>query len=146
MDYRHVAIVVSDLRAAEEFYRETFDMDVLGRESWGVDGVSYALRPDKGWDDAEAAGVDLQFVALRHGEVVFALIAGDAPSGQVFALGLVMDAAEIADVRARLGTQGVLADEPEFLEFSDPFGIRWQISTDHEFLHAGQIADRWLEV
>lgn len=57
-----------------------------------------------------------------------------------------MDTAEIVDVRARLAGEGVLAEGPEFLEFSDPFGIRWQISTNHEFLHAGQIADRWLQV
>lgn len=146
MDYKHVALMVSDLRAAEDFYRETFGMDVLGRESWGEDGMSYALRPDKGWDEAEAAGVDLQFAALYRGDVVLALIAGDAQPGQVFALGLVMDAGEIADVRAQLSDEGVLADEPEFLEFFDPFGIRWQISTSREFLHAGQIADRWLEI
>ncbi len=121
-------------------------MDVLGRESWGDDGMSYALRPDKGWDEAEAAGVDLQFAALRRGEVVLALIAGDVQPGQVFALGLVMDAAEIAEVRSQLGNEGVVADEPEFLEFFDPFGIRWQISTNREFLHAGQIADRWLDI
>ena len=138
--------MVSDLRAAEDFYRETFGMDVLGRESWGEDGMSYALRPDKGWDEAEAAGVDLQFAALHRGDVVLALIAGDAQPGQVFAMGLVMDAAEIADVRAQLSDEGVLADEPEFLEFFDPFGIRWQISISREFLHAGQIADRWLEI
>lgn len=146
LDFRHVALMVSDLRAAEDFYRDTFDLEVLGRESWGEDGNSYALRPDKGWDDAEAAGIELQFVALRRGDVVLALLAGDAQPGQVFALGLVMDTAEIVDVRARLAGEGVLAEGPEFLEFSDPFGIRWQISTNHEFLHAGQIADRWLQV
>jgi catechol 2,3-dioxygenase-like lactoylglutathione lyase family enzyme len=146
LDYRHVAIVVSDLRAAEDFYRETLGMDVLGRESWGEDGLSYALRPDKGWDDAEAAGVDLQLAALRRDEVVLALFSGDAQPGQVFALGLVMDASGIANVRARLEDGGVIADEPEFLEFFDPFGIRWQISTNREFLHAGQIADRWLDI
>ncbi len=138
--------MVSDLRAAEDFYRETFAMEVLGRESRGADGMTYALRPDKGWDDAKAAGVDLQFVALRRGDVVLALMAGDTQPGQVFAMGLVMEATEIADVRSRLGDDGVLADEPEFLEFYDPFGIRWQISTNRDFLHAGQIANRWLDI
>ena len=146
MKFRHVALEVSDLRAAEDFYCETFGMDVLGRESRDEDGVSYALRPDKGWDEAEAAGVIVQFSALRRGQVVLALFAGDSPPGQVFALGLVMDAAEIAEVRARLGDRDVVADDPEYLEFFDPFGIRWQVSTNHEFLHAGQIADRWLAI
>ena len=146
MDFRHVGLVVSDLRAAERFYRETFDMELLGRESWGNDGNSYALRPDKGWDDAEAAGVDLHFVAVRRDQVVLALFTGDAQPGQVFAMGLVMDAAEIADLRVRLAGEGVLSERNDFVEFLDPFGIRWQISTSREFLHAGQIADRWIEI
>ena len=121
-------------------------MAVLGREAWGPDGVAYALRPDKGWDDAEAAGIDLQFVALRRDNVILALVAGDPHPDQVFALGLVMDAADIAEVRARLPEGVTLAEEPDYLEFFDPFGVRWQISTDRDFRHAGQIADRWLDV
>lgn len=146
MDYRHVALMVPDLRAAEAYYCEVFDMDVLGRETWGDDGQTYALRPEKGWDDAEAAGVDLRFVSLRRDNVVLALMAGDAQPGQVFALGLVMEATAIAEVRARLDDEGVLAGGEGFLEFFDPFGIRWQITTNREFLHAGQIAGRWLEI
>jgi hypothetical protein len=53
-----------------------------------------------------------------------------------------MDAAEIADLRVRLAGEGVLSERTDFVEFLDPFGIRWQISTSREFLHAGQIADR----
>ena len=146
MDYRHVALVVPDLRAAETFYRETFDMTVLGREAWGEDGDAYALRPDKGWDDAVAAGIDLQFVALRRDNVTLALLAGDPHLDQVFALGLVMDATDIAEVRTRLPAEVTVVEEPDYLEFFDPFGLRWQISTDRDFLHAGQIADRWLDV
>ena len=146
MDYRHVALVVPDLRAAETFYRETFDMTVLGREAWGEDGDAYALRPDKGWDDAVAAGIDLQFVALRRDNVTLALLAGDSHLDQVFALGLVMDATDIAEVRTRLPAEVTVVEEPDYLEFFDPFGLRWQISTDRDFLHAGQIADRWLDV
>ena len=146
MHYRHVALVVPDLRAAETFYRETFDMTVLGREAWGEDGDAYALRPDKGWDDAVAAGIDLQFVALRRDNVTLALLAGDPHLDQVFALGLVMDATDIAEVRTRLPAEVTVVEEPDYLEFFDPFGLRWQISTDRDFLHAGQIADRWLDV
>ena len=141
-----MALMVSDLRAAEDFDRATFDMDVLGRESWAEDGLSYALRPDKGWDDAEAAGIDLRFVALRRDSVVFALLAGDVQPGQVFAVGLVMKADEISEVRSHLADETVMGEGPEFLEFFDPFGVRWQISTSREFLHAGQIAGRWIDV
>jgi catechol 2,3-dioxygenase-like lactoylglutathione lyase family enzyme len=42
VDYKHVALVVPDLRVAETFYRVTFDMTVLGREAWGEDGEARA--------------------------------------------------------------------------------------------------------
>ncbi len=145
MDYRHLALVVPDLREAERFYRETFDMTVLGRETWGEDGETYALRPDKGWDDAEGAGVVIGFVALQRDEVTLALMAGDAAPGQVLAIGLVMDSGEIAHVRSRLAVM-LIADRADYLEFFDPFGVRWQLSTDRDFKHAGQIADRWIEL
>ncbi len=146
MDYRHVALIVSDLRSAEGFYRDTFDMSVLGRETWGEDGQTYALRPDKGWGDAADAGVEIQFVALRRDNVVLALIAGDATAGQVFALGLVTSADEIGRVRRRLADVVVMADKPDYLEFLDPFGLRWQLTTSRDFLHAGEIANRWVDI
>lgn len=146
MDYRHVALVVAELRAAEAFYRDVFEMTVLGRETWGEDGRTYALRPDKGWDDAIDAGVEIGFVALRRDNVTLALMAGEATTGQVFALGLVMDTDEIARVRQRIADGSVAVDEPDYLEFFDPFGLRWQLTTTRDFLHAGQIADRWVEI
>lgn len=146
MDYRHLALVVDDLRAAETLYRRVFSMEIIGREAWGENGLAYALRPDKGWDEAIAADVDIQFVALRRDDVIVALLKGDASPGQLFAVGLVMDAEEISQVRDRLGPDPVLVDQPEHLEFFDPFGVRWQISTDSDFRHAGDIADRWIDL
>lgn len=121
-------------------------MTVLGRETWGEDGQTYALRPGKGWDEAESAGVDIRFVALRRENVTLALMAGEASPGQILAIGLVMDLAEISRVRKRLDAVTPIADEADYLEFLDPFGVRWQLTTSRDFLHAGQIADRWVEV
>lgn len=145
MDFRHLALSVPDLRAAEEYYREVFAMDLIGRESWGSDGVAYALSPDKGWDDAEAAGIELQFVALVRDNVILALFAGDG-SRQVQIVGLVLSEAEIAAVRSRLSGDEVMVEHNDYLEFLDPFELRWQLATDREFTHAGELADRWLEV
>lgn len=146
MDYRHVAVVVDDLKSAEAFYSHTFDMTVIGRETWGEDGQTYALRPDKGWDDAVEAGVEIGFVALRRDEVTLALMAGDPTAGQIFAIGLVMSSEEIGQVRSRLADGLAINDRLDYLEFFDPFGLRWQLTTSREFLHAGDIADRWVEI
>ena len=145
MDIRHLALFVPDLRAAEDYYRHVFAMELIGRESWGDDGVSYALPADKGWDEAEAAGVTLRFVALRRDTAILALFAGDVPLGQVYAVGLVMSGQEIGEVASRIDPGTVIAGDDRYLEFMDPFAVRWQISTDRNFVHAGA-SGRWLEV
>jgi len=41
----------------------------------------------------------------------------------------------------------VETDEPDSLEFRDPYRISWQISVpENEFRTAGDFADRWLEL
>lgn len=145
--FRHLAIVVPDPRAAEEYYCRVFAMEVVGREAEAADGEWYSLPPDKGWADAEAAGIELGFVALRRDHVVLPLFRGPAIPGQIHAVGLVMDAQSIGELRARLPASATVeAAEPAYLEFVDPFGIRWQISTNRRFRTSGDISGRWLEV
>ena len=84
---RHIALFVPDLREAEEYYQSLFGMELIGREAELEDGLWYTLPLDKSWDDAEAAGIELGMLALRKGEIVLALFSGDAPQGQVFAIG-----------------------------------------------------------
>jgi catechol 2,3-dioxygenase-like lactoylglutathione lyase family enzyme len=33
ISFRHLALVVPDLRAAEDYYRSIFDMELIGREA-----------------------------------------------------------------------------------------------------------------
>ncbi|MEO6578615.1 MAG: hypothetical protein ABIO99_06935 [Candidatus Limnocylindria bacterium] len=54
---------------------------------------------------------------------------------------------DILGVRLRLSQNAtIVADGPDYLEFVDPFAVRWQISTDRRFRTAGDIAGRWLAV
>jgi catechol 2,3-dioxygenase-like lactoylglutathione lyase family enzyme len=143
---RHIAVCVADLRAAEEFYQPLFEMELIGREAKLGDGSWYTLPLEKSWEDAEAAGVRLGMLALRRGEFVLALIQGDAPQGQVFAIGLSLSAEEIAGVRARLPAEAaVLHAEPDALVFRDRYQIEWQITVPgNAFRTAGDLADRWI--
>jgi len=146
--FRHLALVVPDLRAAEAYYRAVFGMDLIGREARLGDGLWYTLPPDKGWEDADAAGVDLGMVALRTDGVVLALFKGDASPGQVYVVGLTMSPEEIVDVRARLPEAAeVRRSAPDYLEFHDPYQITWQISAPgSEFRSSGPAAGRWLQL
>jgi catechol 2,3-dioxygenase-like lactoylglutathione lyase family enzyme len=145
---RHVALIVPDLRAAERYYQSVFDMELIGREAELADGLWYTLPFDKDWDEAEAAGIELGMLGLRKGAMVLALFRGDAPPGQVFAIGLRMPADEIAMVRTRLPKDAeVTPDKPDHLEFHDPYQIMWQISVPgEEFRTSGDFANRWLKL
>ena len=145
---RHIALFVPDLRTAERYYQSIFDMELIGREAELADGLWYTLPFDKGWDEAEAAGIELDMLGLRKDEFGLALFRGDAPPGQVNVIGLRMPIDEIARVRTRLpGDTQVLEDEPDYLEFRDPYQITWQIMLpESKFSTAGDIANRWLKL
>jgi hypothetical protein len=143
-----IALFVADLRGAEHYYRTVFDMALVGREAELPDGLWYTLPPGKSWEDADAAGIKLGMLALRKDEFVLALFRGDAPTGQVNAIGLSMPLAQITGVRASLpeGTP-VIEATPDHLEFIDPYQITWQISLPRtEFRTAGDFANRWLNL
>lgn len=145
---RHIALFVPDLRTAENYYQSIFDMELIGREAELADGLWYTLPFDKGWDEAEAAGIKLDMLGLRKDDFALAFFRGNAPAGQVNVIGLRMPMEEIAKIRARLprDTQ-VLEDKPDYLEFRDPYLITWQIMfPGSKFSTSGVFANRWLKL
>lgn len=62
---RHIALFAPDLRSAEHYYQSVFDMKLIGREAELSDGLWYTLPFDKGWDEAEAAGIELSTATLK---------------------------------------------------------------------------------
>lgn len=143
---RHIALVVPDLRAAEGYYRCVFGMGLIGREAELADGLWYTLPLDKGWDEAEAAGIKLDMVGLRKAAFVLALFRGLASPGQVAFIGVQMPQEEVVGIRARLPEETLISgDDPTRLEFTDPYQITWQIfPPGDEFRTAGDWASRWL--
>jgi catechol 2,3-dioxygenase-like lactoylglutathione lyase family enzyme len=145
---RHIALVVPNLREAEEYYQSIFQMELIGRETDLGDGQWYTLPVGKGWEDAEAAGIELKMLALRKGDVVLALFSGPHPSGQVFAIGLAMPQAQVAEVRNQLPPDAeVIVDQKEQFNFRDRYGIIWQlVPPGDQFLMNGDSAGRWIEL
>ena len=148
INIRHIAIFVPDLQAAEAYYRSLFEMELIGREAQLDDGWWYTLPFDKSWEDAAAAGVELGMVALRNGAFTLALFQGDAPRGQLFAIGLALSEEDIARVRTRLPDDAErLEDSTITLTFRDRYRIMWQLSIPtNEFRTAGDFAGRWLHL
>lgn len=146
---RYIALFVHDLRAAEDFYRRFFEMELLFREG-RVDGEWATLPADKGWDDAEAAGVELGMVALRREEFVLPLFQGAPAPGTVYEICIGLPVQEIEIACARLTIEGLSPGrhvEGRLLQFNDPFGYRWSLTPPRApFLGSAEIAGRWLEV
>jgi len=142
----HIALFVPDLQEAETFYKNLFDMELIGREAEEEDGLWYTLPFDKAWEDTKAAGMDLDMTALRKGEFVLALFRGtNNPPGQVFAIGLGADEKDIKAIHEKLSPDIKMeVFQPERLEFIDPYHITWQIAVKPTFRTAGDFANRWL--
>jgi hypothetical protein len=146
-----VALLVGpDLRGAEAYYANLFELDVVLREgpleSGGPDaGLWGQLPPEKSWDDAAAAGVEIGMVALQRDDVILALFAVPPTGVGVYAFGLVMDEPGIERVADRLEGETIESHENGWLAFVDRMGVRWQLSSSAPFRGAGADGS-WLEV
>ena len=140
--YRHVALYVDDLRAAEEFYGHVFGAAVLFREATDGGGLWRTLPLGSSWEDAEAAEIEIEMTVLQRDDVVLPLFVG-RPSRRI--IGLHATAEEIDAIRRRLprGTRVIAANE-EQLVFADPFDVEWQVSVAGPFRSSGEIGGHWL--
>ena len=133
MRTKHVALYVPDLERAEAFYRHVFDLDVVTREALGSASVTedepWAQLPHTAtWEDARAAGIEIQMVGLRRDDLLLALFPGDPRPGTVFLVAIVATVEEVDAVRRRLPDDAeVEVDRDDALTFLDPFGFRWQL-------------------
>jgi len=145
----HIALFVPDLRQAETFYQGVFGMQLLMRETELDDHLWYTLPPDKGWDDALAAGITLRMVALKRDNFILALFQGKpVPKDTALETGITMAAGEIAAVHDRLpNTVEIVHHEYGDLMFDDPFGYRWHVwPSGREFRSNGESSGRWLAI
>ena len=143
---KYVALHVPDLRAAEGFYVTVFAMTPLFRESARDDGTWCTIRPEIDWDEADAAGITVDMVALRRDAFVLALFRGEPQPGTVYELCVGLPPDEVGAVRARLPrAAAVIESQPGSFRFEDPFGFRWAVQPgDAEFRSSGQIAGSWI--
>jgi catechol 2,3-dioxygenase-like lactoylglutathione lyase family enzyme len=144
---KYVALHVSDLRAAEDYYAKVFAMTLLFRESRQDAETWRTLRPEFDWNDAEAVGISIDMVSLRRDAFVLALFRGTPAPGTVFEFCVGLELDEIDAVRSRLPqATNVIERQPDSFRFEDPFGFRWAVQrSDAVFRSSGEIAGRWLD-
>ena len=146
---KHIALFVPDLQEAETFYQHVFSMQLLMREAELDDHLWYTLPKDKGWADAEIAGIELGMVALKRDAFVLALFQGrPVPEDTVLEIGLSMIAEAIVAVRELLPEKMPLVKhEYGNFMFRDPFGYLWHLwLPGRAFQSNGESSGRWLKV
>lgn len=130
----HVAIRVANMRRAEEFYHDFFQMDVVVRARRGRDGGWEPLPPDYDWDAGVRAGIFAEMVYLRHAPL--ALVVLEAGRAAVFheprfghiSLRVSSDALAAIRGQALVRSFPVLRDQAHSFIFRDPFEITWHIT------------------
>jgi catechol 2,3-dioxygenase-like lactoylglutathione lyase family enzyme len=152
MRYRsvtHVALRVTDLRQAEDFYSVLFDLQVASRQAEVADGWR-TLPEGAGWQEAQAAGISLDLSVLHRDALRLALERaedGVVAGGRLGHLGLEVTEAELERLRQaapRLGCQ-VVQERRGLLVLDDPFGVRWELTTAYELRNPGVVTGRWLD-
>ena len=148
MEFRHLALLVGDLRSAEEYYADLFGLTVLFREGpiedGDVSGPWGTVPPAHGWDEIDSEGIGVGMSALGRDSVVLALFAQPPTGAQTFAIGLVAGEDEIDRIASRLPDDVTVETRARGqLEFVDRFGVRWQLSSTRRFTSAGERAGVW---
>ena len=130
LDVTHIAIAVPDLRVAERYYCDLFDLEVAWRDTGGPVSMSAT------WEEIEAAGVEPVVVLLWREAFRLALSrtpgADGDTNGRLDHVGLQISAEQLRHLRERVGALGlaVLASrEDELLAFRDSYGIEWELDT-----------------
>jgi catechol 2,3-dioxygenase-like lactoylglutathione lyase family enzyme len=152
--FTHIALRVERLREAEEFYSELFALEVAFREAETPEGWQ-TLPTRAAWEDAQAAGVELNLVMLYCDGFRLALEGVDrvSPLGQLSHVGVYADESDLERLHARAegaGCRIVAFDRARSLVIDDLFGVRWELNTfaydDPPSLSTGARTGLWLDV
>lgn len=131
----HVAIRVANVRKAESFYHELFQMDVLLRAR-RLGNTWEPMPADLDWDEGIRTGVYPDLVHLRHGPLSLILLGSGRGSilidPRLDHISLRVSPGTLATMRAEvlIRSFAVSRDEPRSFQFNDPFGVTWHLTDD----------------
>jgi catechol 2,3-dioxygenase-like lactoylglutathione lyase family enzyme len=133
--FDHLALRVADIRRAEAFYHEFFEMDVLQRAR-RVNDQWERMPNDFNWGEGLRTGYYPDVVVLRNGPIT--LLLENAGRGAVMVeprlghIGLRVTAETLATLRAVVLVRSfaVSQDDPHAFRFIDPYGIVWHLTDE----------------
>lgn len=126
----HVALTVSNVEEAEEYYRSLLGLTVAFRDV-RIDGEWYGLR--SGYDWRAADGCELAVSVLGNGPLNLALESGEAAeNGRSHHLGHVglrvsLGILDELRIRALEHEAEIVTNRSDLLVFEDRYRIRWEV-------------------
>jgi catechol 2,3-dioxygenase-like lactoylglutathione lyase family enzyme len=129
-----VAVSVMDLRRAEEFYTQFFDMQVVGRTRNDEDGKYRLVDDGYDWEQAIASETQADDTYLRNGLLTLALhrvgVGARLDRNIIDRISIQVDAASYNRLKARalVNSYELLGETQASFTFRDPFGVPWEIT------------------
>jgi catechol 2,3-dioxygenase-like lactoylglutathione lyase family enzyme len=127
----HLVLLVDDVPAAESYYRELFDLDVLFREGT-LDGEAGTVPDGVSWDDALDGGVTprMSFLGRETLSVAVANGADQQGTGRLDHIALAVDEDALDDITDRAESLGcdVTENAPHHRVFVDENGVEWELN------------------
>jgi hypothetical protein len=129
-----LAINVMDLRSAERFYTQTFDMVIVGRTRTSEDGKYHLVQPDYDWEAAIVSETQADDTYIRNGDLILALhrvgVGARLDRGIIDRISIQVDAASYNRLKAKalMNSYEFLGESQASFTFRDPFGVPWEIS------------------
>lgn len=128
----HLALAVPDLAAAEDYYRELFEMAVSFRD--GRNDGRYGKLPDGiDWETAMAHDVDPGRSVLQREEFVLALTERpDAdPPTRLDRVALRIELSDLGPIANRAASMGCGVEEQESgAVITDRYGVEWLVTAE----------------
>jgi catechol 2,3-dioxygenase-like lactoylglutathione lyase family enzyme len=130
LDVTHVSLRVSDLRAAERYYCDLFELQVAWRDR---DGQSMFAS----WEDIDASGGTPAVILLWSGKLRLALGHSDgeevpANRQRLGHVGIQVTEAQLRRIRERVlaaGLEVIASRDDELFDFRDRYGVEWELDT-----------------
>lgn len=147
----HIALRVSNLHEAENYYAQLFELDVAWREAETSAGW-FTLPDDKTWDDAKAAGIALDLVFLWRDGFSLALEQAHVlnADGALSHIGLLVDQSMFDVLRDRVPKLqcAIHSCNTVTMVFDDRYGVRWEPTIqpyeNPKAQSSGARSSRWL--
>lgn len=152
----HVAIRVSDLIDAEEFYTELFNTNVNYRQTL-IDGEWHTLADGIDWTEANEAGYEPRMSFIVRDDFFLALSGPDEDwpdqsKKEDYHIGLQMSEAEFEELIQRVEQtncnilhQGTQRGHSYAL-IEDIYGYEWDVTVSWSTEHSGTPSGPWIEL